>query len=1039
MLRSHCNRLICRVSLVCLATLVLAPQLSAADRPLNFARDIRPILSNTCFKCHGPDEKERKAGLRLDTQEGGHAKLESGTFAVVPGKVEASELIARITTDDPTTKMPPPESGKKITPEQIATLKRWIAEGGNWSQHWSFIQPKRVDAPAIKNQAWAKNEIDRFIAAKLEAEGLEPTKPADKITLIRRVTYDLTGLPPTPAEVDLFLADTSADAYEHVVDRLLQSSRYGEHMARYWLDAARYGDTHGLHLDNERSLWPYRDWVIKAFNTNKKFDEFTVEQLAGDLLPGSTLDQQVASGFNRNNVSTSEGGSINDEVLVRYAVDRVETVSTVFLGMTMGCAVCHDHKFDPVTQKEFYQLFAFYNGVADQAMDGNALSPPPIIKTSTEEQKAKLAAFDVQVAEAQKKIVDELAKVEYTEPADAASPASIEPKEFVWVDDAVPAGAKLEGTTEWKFVTKAEGPVFSGEKASTRTATDLSQHFFTGATSGLKIGEGDKLFAYVYLDPKNPPREVMLQFNDGAWEHRAYWGDNSIPWGTENSPARVAMGPLPKIGEWVRLEVEAAKVGLNPGAVLNGWAFTQQAGTCYWDRAGSVTRTPQADQSFDSLTQWAAYEKAQSKSTLPGPILEAAKAEADKRNDDQKKALRNYFLENVYAKTKPNFEPLKKQLADLQKQRTDFDNAIPTTLVMADMAQARETFILVRGAYNKKADKVTAGVPAIFPPVPKDVPMNRLGLAKWLMDPSHPMTARVTINRFWQQVFGTGIVKTAEDFGAQGQWPTHPELLDWLATEFVRTGWDTKGMIKLMVMSNTYQQASNVNPELQQRDPGNELLARGPRFRFDAEVIRDSALAVSGLLVERVGGKSVKTYQPEGLWEAVGFVGSNTSKFTQDQGEALYRRSMYTFWKRTSPPPGMTTFDAPSRENCSVRRPRTNTPLQALALMNDKQYVEASRALAQRMMTEGGATPEERLAFGFRLLTARRPTADEIAVLIPLYQAQLALFQADKDAATKLISYGDSKRNETLEVSEFAAWTMMANLMLNLDESVTKE
>jgi hypothetical protein len=1018
---------------------LLTPDLSAADRPLNFARDVRPILSSTCFKCHGPDEKERKAGLRLDTQEGGHAKLASGSAAVVPGKIDESELIARIVADDPTMKMPPPESGKKITPEQIATLRRWIAEGGNWSQHWSFVPPKRVDAPPVKNQAWAKNDIDRFVAARLEAEGLEPTKPADKITLIRRVTFDLTGLPPTLADVDAFLADTSADAYEHVVDRLLQSNRYGEHMARIWLDAARYGDTHGLHLDNERSLWPYRDWVIKAFNTNKKFDEFTVEQLAGDLLPTPSLEQQIASGFNRNNVTTGEGGSIDEEVLVRYAVDRIETVSTVFLGMTLGCAVCHDHKFDPVTQKEFYQMYAFYNGVADAAMDGNQLTPPPSIKTSSPEQKAKLAAFDVQIAEAQKKIGDELAKIQYTEPTDSANPTSTEPKEYVWIDDAPPPGAKSEGTTEWKFVTKADGPVFSGEKASTRTSTELSQHLFTGAAAPLRIGEGDKLFAYVYLDPKNPPKEVMLQYNDGSWEHRAYWGDNGIPWGADNTPSRVAMGPLPKLGEWVRLEIEAAKMGLNSGAMLNGMAFTQLGGTCYWDKSGSVTRTPQAGQGFESLAQWVAYEKSQSKSTLPQPIQDVLKVEADKRNDDQKKVLLNHFLENVYVKTKPTFDPMHQQVTDLQKQKTDFDNSIPTTLVMADMANARETFILVRGAYNKKADKVTAGVPAIFPPVPKDSPMNRLGMARWLVDPSHPMTARVTINRFWQQIFGTGIVKTAEDFGAQGQWPTHPELLDWLATEFVRTGWDVKGMIKLMVMSNTYQQSSQVSPELQQRDPGNELLARGPRFRFDAEVIRDSALAVSGLLVERVGGKSVKPYQPDGLWEAVGFVGSNTSKFTQDQGESLYRRSMYTFWKRTSPPPSMTTFDAPSRENCSVRRPRTNTPLQALALMNDKQYVEASRALAQRMMTEAGATPEERLTLGFRLLTARPPTAEEIAVLIPLYQTELQIFQGDKEAATKLISYGDSKRNEALDVSDLAAWTMMANLLLNLDESVTKE
>lgn len=1013
--------------------------LSAADRPLNFARDIRPILSHNCFKCHGPDEKERKGGLRLDTQDGGTAKLASGTQAVVPGKVAESELIARIVSTDPNEQMPPPGTGKKVTPAQLELLKRWIAEGGTWTQHWAFLTPAVPAPPAVKNEAWIKNEIDRFILARLDAEGLTPTKPADRITLIRRVTFDLTGLPPTIAEVDAFVADQDPNAFEKVVDRLLQSSRYGEHMARIWLDAARYGDTHGLHLDNERSLWPYRDWVIKAFNSNKKFDTFTIEQIAGDLVPNPTLEQQVGSGFNRNNVSTSEGGSINEEVLVRYAIDRVETISTVFLGMTLGCAVCHDHKFDPITQKEFYQLFAFYNGVADAAMDGNQLAPPPVIKTSTEEQKAKLAEYDAQIAEAQKKLNEELAKIEYSEPPGAANPASLVPQEFIWIDDAAPAGAKLEGTTEWKFVNKADFPVLSGEQATTRTGKGFTQHFFTSATNGLKIGEGDKLFAHVYLDPQNPPKAVMLQFNDGSWEHRAYWGENVIAAGADNTPSRVAAGALPKPGEWVRLEIEADKVGLKPGAILNGWAFSQFDGTATWDKSGSVTRTPQAGQSFESLALWEAYEKAQTKSTLPQPVQDALKVEADKRNDDQKKTIRNYFFENVYAKTKPVLEPFKTKLAEIQKIRTDYDNAIPTTLVMADMAQARETFTLIRGAYDKKGEKVTAGVPAIFPPIPKDAPLNRLGLARWLVQPNHPMTSRVTINRFWQQLFGQGIVKTSEDFGAQGQWPTHPELLDWLSTEFVRSGWDVKAMLKLMVMSNTYQQSSQVTSDLLQRDPTNELLARGPRFRLDAEVIRDTALASSGLLIEKIGGKSVKIYQPDGVWEAVAFQGSNTSIYKQDQGENLYRRSMYTFWKRTSPPPSMTTFDAPSRENCTVRRPRTNTPLQALALMNDKQYVEASRALAQRLMLEGGTTPEERLTYAFRITTSRRPTADELSVLVPLYQAQLAAYQADKDGANKLVSYGDSKRNETLEVSELAAWTMMANLVMNLDEAVTKE
>ncbi|HVV99904.1 MAG TPA: DUF1553 domain-containing protein, partial [Planctomycetaceae bacterium] len=563
------------------------------------------------------------------------------------------------------------------------------------------------------------------------------------------------------------------------------------------------------------------------------------------------------------------------------------------------------------------------------------------------------------------------------------------------------------------FVGAPDHPVFSGEKASRRSAKGLTQHFFTGANPGLKIGEGDKLFAFVYLDPKDPPQEIMLQFNDGAWEHRAYWGGDVIPWGNANTASRAPIGALPETGKWVRLEVDIAKVGLAPGAVLNGWAFTQHDGTVYWDKAGIVTRTPQDGQSFESLLAWDTYERAQSKSTLPQPVQGAVKTEPEKRNDEQTKQIRDYFLENVYAKTKGTFDPLHKQVADLTKQQTDLENAVPATLVMQD-GQMRDTFILVRGAYDKHGDKVTAGTPAVLPPMPADTPANRLGLAKWLVDSAHPLTARVIVNRYWQQYFGTGIVKTAEDFGSQGAMPTHPELLDWLATEFISSGWNVKQLQKLIVMSATYQQSSRVSPELVQRDPTNELLARGPRFRLDAEVIRDSTLDISGLLIEQPGGKSVKPYQPEGIWEAVAFVGSNTSKFTQDHGQALYRRSMYTFWKRTSPPPALLTFDAPSRETCTVRRARTNTPLQALVLMNDQQYVEAARRLAERMITQGGATPEDRATFAFRLATGRKPTPAELAVVLRVYQGELADFQADKDAATKLVTVGETKRNEAL-------------------------
>lgn len=1017
---------------------VTASSLKAQEK-LDFNRDVRPILSENCFKCHGFDNKNRAAGLRLDLREGATVKLESGAVAVVAGDLATSELIKRVEHTDANEVMPPPATGKKLTPAQIETLKRWIQEGAEFKQHWSFIPPTRPAVPQAKNAAWVKNPIDAYILARLEREGLTPSAVADKVTLIRRVTLDLTGLPPTIAEVDAFLADESPNAYETLVDRLLKSPRFGEHAARYWLDAARYGDTHGLHLDNERSIWPYRDWVVRSFNQNLPFNQFALEQIAGDLLPNATLDQKVATGFSRCNVSTSEGGSIDEEVLVRYAVDRTETLSTVFLGMTLGCAVCHDHKFDPVTQKEFYQLYAFFNNVADRAMDGNALSPPPIMKLTPAETQARLADLDQKIAAANTEIAAQLAKVSYTDPNPYVTPESQQPQEFVWIEDDTPAGAQQQGTTPWQFVKKEEGPVFSGERSTVRTGEGVTQHFFTGATAPLKVGEGDKFFAYVYLDPQNPPKAIMLQFNDGTWEHRAEWGDQSIGFGTLGTPGRVAMGPLPKLGEWVRLEVEAAKVGLAPGASINGWAYTQSSGKVYWDKSGIISRTVQPGQSYKSLAQWEANEKLLAKPSAPAPVVEAIKVETAKRTDAQSKLIRDYFLEHVYSETRSIFDPLHKQVADFTKQRADTDNSIPTSLVMADNPPGRETFILTRGAYDKPGEKVAPGVPAIFPALPEGAPVNRLGLAQWLTSPQHPLVARVTVNRYWQQFFGIGIVKTAEDFGSQGSWPTNPELLDWLAVEFVESGWNIKHLQKLILMSATYQQSSKVTPELHARDPENLLLARGARFRLDAEVIRDSALFDSGLLVEKQGGRGVRPYQPEGIWEAISFQGSTTQNYKPDSGESLYRRSLYTFWKRTAPPPSLATFDAPSREACVVRRGRTNTPLQALALMNDQQYVEAARKLAERMMLEGGTEPAARLTFAFRLATSRAPRDPEKAILLRLLDQHQKDFQADVPAAEKLLTIGEAKRNETLPPAELAAYTMVANLILNLDEVVTKE
>lgn len=1026
------------------ATAASSTLLFGDDRKIEFNRDVRPILSNNCYLCHGPDKNQLQAGLRLDKRDIAVARLESGHTAIVPNDLSASELIARITSTDPDLKMPPAGSGKSITAAEIETLKLWVSQGAEYQGHWSFIAPVRREPPATRFTSHVRNSIDNFILKRLETEGLEPSSEADKISLIRRATFDLTGLPPTPSEVDAFLANSSPDAYEHVVDRLLMSPRYGEHQGRIWLDAARYGDTHGLHLDNERSLWPYREYVINALNNNIPFDRFTIEQLGGDLIENATVDQKVASGFNRCNVSTSEGGSIDAEVLVRYAVDRTEALSTVFLGLTLQCAVCHSHKFDPVSQKEFYSLYSYFYSMADAAMDGNALLPPPILKLPTEDHLKRQRDFDGQLASLQQAIATELANTKYVDPLEGSDvPADalmVTRREVVWFDDdALPAGVQLQGDTPWKFNTKAEGPVYSGEKASTRTATALSQHFFTGANPGLKIAEGDILFAYVYLDPANPPKSIMLQFNDGNWEHRFNWGDeDAIGFGAKNTPAKRIAGPLPKMGEWVRLEVPAAEVGLMPGATVNGWAFTQFAGTCHWDRAGIVTRSAQAPTEFSSQIAWEQSEQPTPKSTLPAPIQEALKIEAARRTADQQKQLRDYFVQNVNIQTRATFAALQKKVADVDKQKKDLDAAIPATMVSADLPQQREAFVLIRGAYDKPGEKVERGVPSALPPLPEGVPNNRLGLAKWLVSPNHPLTSRVIVNRYWQQFFGTGIVKTAEDFGAQGTWPTHPELLDWLATEFIQTGWDVKRMHKLMLMSGTYRQASKVTPVLLARDPENQLLARGPRFRFDAEVIRDSILFSSGLLIERSGGKSVKPYQPEGIWEAVAFVGSNTRDFKADAGEAMYRRSLYTFWKRTAPPPSMSTFDAPSRENCTVRRPRTNTPLQALALMNDRQSIDASRKLAERMILEGGSTPEQRLVYGFRWMVARPPTTRELQVLQHTLNQQLTTYQNDKAGAEKLLAYGDSPRNQNLDLSEHAAWTMIANLLINLDETITK-
>ena len=1007
-----------------------------------FNRDIRPILTDTCFPCHGFDANKRKAELRLDTAEGATA-LHKGHAAIKAGDLAGSELWRRVTSTDLKTMMPPPTSGKKLKPEQVALLRQWILEGAVYQKHWAFEAPTRPTVPGVKKTHWPRNDIDRFILATLEGKKLEPSPEAPKEMLLRRVTLDLTGLPPTPKEIDDFVGDHQPDAYERVVERLLNSPHYGEQMARYWLDVARYGDTHGLHLDNEREIWPYRDWVVGAFNENMPFDQFTIWQLAGDLLPKATREQKIASGFNRCNVSTSEGGAIDEEFQVRYAVDRVETTSTAWMGLTMGCAVCHDHKLDPITQKEFYEVFAIFNNISEKAMDGNAMLPPPSMQLPTPEQAKTLAGYDEQLKEYNSKLHELIVSLQYTDPADETNRAKPEPKEFIWIDEDFPAGAKVavspdSQTNQW--ISREEGPVFSGQRAIRRSGKGLHQVYFKEGAEPLTIAAGDKFFAYVYIDPKDAPKAIMLQYHTDNWDHRANWGDQDIiPFGSKDTSEKLDMGGLPEAGKWTRLEIDAAALKLKPGTKITGASFTQFDGTAYWDKAGLLSTKDPAENPFLSLTTWARIERQiGDKSDAPGEIKDLLRKESEKLSEAERKKLKDHFLAAVYQDPDSRLEELRGEIKPVRQKRDELDREITATMISKELEKPRPSWILVRGQYDKHGEAVGPGVPAILPPLPPSEETNRLSFAKWLVDPKHPLTARVTVNRLWQQFFGIGIVKTAEDFGTKGEWPSHPELLDWLATEFMSGGWDIKHMVKLMVTSAAYRQDSSLRPGLLETDPENRLLARGPRFRLDAEELRDEALYVGGLLDLKMGGRGVRPYQPPGIWEAVGYTASNTAKYTQDHGDALYRRSLYLFWKRTAPPPTMTTFDAPSREKCRARRERTNTPLQALITLNDPQYFEAARHLGYRMIHEGGADDPERLRYGFRLATGRLPCQSESTVLEESLAAQRAHYNADIEAAEKVISVGESPTPADIAPPELAAYAMVANLILNLDEVLTR-
>lgn len=992
---------------------------SAYAGKLQFDRDIRPILSDKCFACHGPDPAVRQADLRLDTKEGAFS-APSGYPIIVPGEPENSELVLRITHEDIDQRMPPQISNRQPTQEQIDTLIQWIAEGAEWEEHWVYNLPERVAPPPVKDTTWVRNPIDAFILGRLEAEDLTPSPEADKRTLIRRLHFDLTGLLPTPVEVEHFLRDETPDAYQSLVNSLLSEPQYGERMAMYWLDLVRYADTSGYHADENVSIWPYRDYVIQAFNDNMPFDQFTVENLAGDLLPNTTATQKIASGYNRLNQTTSEGGAQAKEYLAIYAADRVRTTASVWLGATLGCAQCHDHKFDPYTAEDFYSFAAFFADVEGPGVYPGRSKWEPTVMLPTPAQKSVLQDID-----------DELAKLQQV--FKASSPGleaeqrewenevlslldATETTDFAWIDDAQANGGRTEGT--WEFVGKNEAPVFSKRLSRRQTAApeQIVQHSFRSANRTFTLAEGDRLFAYVWLDPESPPETLMLQWNDGTWNHRAFWGEDKINFGEigSDTPAHKSMGPLPGTAEWVRLEVDPAVVGLEPGSVLNGMAFAQFGGTTYWDLAGIAT------------TRGSAV-----KHTHTEQVIAAIQVDPSVRTTSQREQIAA-----EYRRITPALDGIRNQIANLQKQKTDLEAEIPFSLTTVSTLP-RTTRVLPRGNWmDDSGEIVEPMIPAFLGDLNiKNRRPNRLELARWIVSEENPLTARAFVNRLWALYFGTGLSRVLDDLGAQGEPPIHPELLDWLAVEFMESGWNVKHIVKLIVTSSTYRQSSKSNEVLDERDPYNRLLARQSNWRLDAEVVRDNALLLSGLLVPKIGGPSVRPYQPVGYYSNLNFP---KRVYVHDTGEDQYRRGLYTHWQRTFLHPSMMAFDAPSRQECTAERATSNTPMQALTLLNDPSYVEAARVFAARIIQEGGESVADRINWAYQSALSRLPESKELEIVTNLYEKHRAEYTANLEAANALVLTGEASVTEGVEPDELAAWTSVARVILNLHETITR-
>ncbi|MBC8351069.1 MAG: DUF1553 domain-containing protein [Planctomycetes bacterium] len=994
----------------------------AVEPPIHFQynRDIRPILADNCFRCHGADSAARQADLRLDQRS---VAIDSG--AIAPGMPDESELLRRILSDDPEEVMPPPKTRQELNAEQKAKLTQWIADGATYEEHWSFVPPVKASLPNVPTTALKtpSSAIDHFVLDRLLKEGIESSHEAERTTLIRRLSLDLNGLPPTPEEVEAFINDNSDSAYEDLADRLLNSPRYGEHMARYWLDAARYADSNGYQYDTERTMWPWREWVIAAFNDNMPFDQFTIEQLAGDLLPNATTQQRLATGFNRNHPITIEGGVIDEEYRTEYVIDRITTTSTVWMGLTLGCARCHDHKFDPLTRVDFYRFFAFFNNVPERGNSGFA----PKLKSPTPSQQSELDIIAESIATTEEQLVPfstVIAQQQTLWEAKASDRVKeqwrvLPPSEMnstagstlsLLDDSSVLAGGASPGNDDYELtfanvpaeVTAIRLEAITHESLPHKGAGRAFNSNFVLSAFEVQVATNGKDIVNVKL------ASVSADYEQKGYEVARSLDDNLGTGWAVDGPTRKANSTA--------IYLLDQPIQLSDGSKLH-ITMRHRFGSAHTIGRFRISATN--DPAF----------------AIPPDVGTALATAADKRTKSQQQLLTDHFLSRVAG---GEIGMLGDKLRTLRTRRKAIESSYPESLVMTEMPNPRDTFMLIRGQYDQKGDKVTSGTPEFLPQPGDDAKMDRLALAKWLVSREHPLTARVFANRLWQQIFGIGIVRTTEDLGTQGEWPSHPKLLDWLAVEFMESGWDVKHLVKTIVMSSTYRQSSDISAEMATRDPENRLLARGPRYRMSAEMIRDNALTISGLLVEKVGGPSVYPYQPPGLWLEINNRPNYSKAYPTGSGDDLYRRSFYTYWKRTVPHPSMAAFDAPEREFCLVRRSRTNTPLQALVVLNDPQFVEAARHLAQRAMSEGGNNIDGRLTRSVQLTLARRPRPDELTELRRYLESELAYFRGDHDAAKKLLAVGQSQRDEALDVLEYAAYTSVARLLLNLDETLTK-